>query len=571
MSTLLSPGDPQFTSNSSLASSAVFSGATGAAHDAVSDSHASTPRSVAMTAPMPSTPAVPQSASVAVPQQNSAHSLYDVLGISTDATTRQIIVAYHSTLLYVLEDSAKASDSADPGEDEMVRHVELAYRVLSDPVQRALYDRRLLFSTEPAFAIASAGDAAADAPPDSPVDLRTQIEDQISQQLGIDVSFAYGLVIIFTASLCGIWQAAFVIMKLQNYNKWSWDTTYIPLWIWTSIVLIDLAVYFASGTFRSRRRRCRRATNTTGVNGDAGFSADDQSTSASTTMDSRLVRVELRGRELWLENALLVVPVLCYLTASLMAARIVGHNDIRPSVPAGIVFIAECMILISRVYKLRTGDILDNIRFPKPLLRVPKPAACILYVCWFVGPCLRITFAVLSAVKYHQPHDLSWGAVISPLLLLAVVSLVNSFTVQYLCWNYVAKREPVRVVVSVIVSVSTIAALVSALVMISLALEGTIQLQASLAFAPVLATMAVMAIATLSALVALLARKVELPDTTNDRRMHEAYVQAEVVGGVEAYAPHGGFAAHAVGPSAGTAQFYGTPLDSAYNDSRDSA
>jgi hypothetical protein len=570
MSTLLSPGDPQFTSNSSLASSAVLSVTTGAAHDAVSDSHASTPRSVAMTAPMPSTPAVPQSASVAVPQLSSAHSLYDVLGISTDATTRQIIVAYHSTLLYVLEDSAKASDSADPGEDEMVRHVELAYRVLSDPVQRALYDRRLLFSTEPAFAIASAGDAA-DAPPDSPVDLRTQIEDQISQQLGFDVSFVYGLVVIFTASLCGIWQTAFVIMKLQNNNKWSWDTTFIPLWVWTSIVLIDLAVYFASGTFRSRRRRCRRAANTTGANGDASINDDDQSNSTTTTANCTLVRVELRGRELWLESALLVVPVLCYVTASLMGARIVGHNDIRPSVPAGIVFIAECMILVSRVFKLRTGDILDNIRFPKPLLRVPKPAACILYVCWFVGPCLRMTFAVLSSVKYHQPHDLSWGAVISPLLLLAVVSLVNSFTVQYLCWNYVAKREPVRVVVSAIVSVSTITALVSALVMISLSLEGTIQLQASVAFAPVLSTMAVIAVTTLSALVALLARKVELPDTTNDRRMHEAYVQAEVVGGAEAYAPHGGFAAHAVGPSAGTAQFYGTPLDSAYNDSRESA
>jgi hypothetical protein len=570
MSTLLSPDNPQFTSNSSLASSAVLSGTTGAAHDAVSDSHASTPRSVAMTAPMPSTPAVPQSASVAVPQQSSAHSLYDVLGISTDATTRQIIVAYHSTLLYVLEDSAKASDSADPGEDEMVRHVELAYRVLSDPVQRAQYDRRLLLSTEPAFAIASANDAA-DAPPDSPVDLRTQIEDQISQQLGIDVSFAYGLVVIFTASLCGIWQAAFVIMKLQNYNKWSWDTTFIPLWVWTSIVLIDLAVYFASGTFRSRRRRCRRATNTTGANGDASINDDDQRTSASTTTNCTLVRVELRGRELWFENALLVVPILCYLTASLMFARMVGHNDIRPRVPAGIVFIAECMILISRVFKLRTRDILDNIRFPKPLLRVPKPAACILNVCWVVGPCLRIAFVVLSPVKYNRPHAISFGAVISPLLLLAVVSLVNSFTVQYLCWNYVAKRQPVRVVVSAIVSVSTIVASVSSLVMISLSLEGTIQLQASVAFAPVLTTMTVIAITTLSALVALLARKVELPDTTDDRRMHEAYVQAEVVGGVQAYAPHGGFAAHPVGPSAGAAQFYGTPLDSAYNDSRESA
>jgi hypothetical protein len=557
----------------SVKSSAVLSVTTGAAHDAVSDSHASTPRSVAMTAPMPLTPAVPQSASVAVPQLSSAHSLYDVLGISTDATTRQIIVAYHSTLLYVLEDSAKASDSADPGEDPMVRHVELAYRVLSDPVQRALYDRRLLFSTEPAFAIASAGDAAADAPPDSPVDLRTQIEDQISQQLGIDVSFAYGLVIIFTASLCGIWQAAFVIMKLQNYNKWSWDTTYIPLWD------LDINCAHRSGrvlrqrdvpkspttlpTCRKHHRRQRRRglqrrrSEHLRLNDDA---------------NSRLVRVELRGRELMARKRSPrgTRPLLSH-RQSHGVRESSGHNDIRPSVPAGIVFIAECMILISRVYKLRTGDILDNIRFPKPLLRVPKPAACILYVCWFVGPCLRITFAVLSAVKYHQPHDLSWGAVISPLLLLAVVSLVNSFTVQYLCWNYVAKREPVRVVVSVIVSVSTIAALVSALVMISLALEGTIQLQASLAFAPVLATMAVMAIATLSALVALLARKVELPDTTNDRRMHEAYVQAEVVGGVEAYAPHGGFAAHAVGPSAGAAQFYGTPLDSAYNDSRDSA
>lgn len=81
----------------------------------------------------------------ASPETASSSSLYEVLGISTGATSEEIKAAYRRLARSCHPDVAAAAGGerkSGAGADEFMR-VHAAYSTLSDPDKRADYDRRL--------------------------------------------------------------------------------------------------------------------------------------------------------------------------------------------------------------------------------------------------------------------------------------------------------------------------------------------------------------------------------------------------------------------------------------------
>jgi hypothetical protein len=521
----------------SSAASAQLATPTGPVPREETRSTASTPLSVAMTAVPPPTVASSRGDDINRNRRVHVHSLYDVLGLEPTATQRQITVAYHSTLLYVLDEDQKEpvdGSNHDPRDNELVRHIELAYHVLSDPRKRTEYDRRI-FGAERGYANARADDVTS-VVSSIGSELRVQVASHLSQQLGIDVPFAYGLGVLFFASLCIIWQLAFVVVKVENSVDWSWDTTLIPLWFWNSMVIVDIAIFFASGAHRKRRRH-----NVGSTSSSTGDSVDATNSTTET--------ITLTGCQLWWDNAMIVVPILCYVVASFMGGRLIGHDDISEIIPCAIVGLAELLIVVSRVVKALTRTDYDYFHFQERFTHIPKPASYILHACWFTSPVARFTFVVLCAVQSRRAHQMTWLSLFSPLLSLVVGSVFVSVTIQYLCCKYVTNPNWKGIVANAVFKSSVVTSLTSTTVMVALALDHRIKLQPLQAVIPVMVLFAATAIGSFIMLCTMFSTKIELPDTSGTAA---PYVQAEVVDDER-------YASSVVSPQLPHSRYFGAP------------
>lgn len=100
-------------------------------------------RPVSVSASYTSSP--PLSPTVVSPTSSS--SLYDVLGLSSAATCREIKAAYRR-LVRTCHPDVVATDKKDKSADEFMK-IHAAYSTLSDPEKRADYDRKSLLRRQP--------------------------------------------------------------------------------------------------------------------------------------------------------------------------------------------------------------------------------------------------------------------------------------------------------------------------------------------------------------------------------------------------------------------------------------
>ncbi|XAR57982.1 hypothetical protein NMG60_11026305 [Bertholletia excelsa] len=81
--------------------------------------------------------------------QSSSASLYEVLGISMEASVPEIKAAYRKLARICHPDVAAIDGRKESSADEFMR-IHVAYSTLSDPEKRADYDRKLFLRHRPA-------------------------------------------------------------------------------------------------------------------------------------------------------------------------------------------------------------------------------------------------------------------------------------------------------------------------------------------------------------------------------------------------------------------------------------
>jgi hypothetical protein len=518
----------------------------------------SSPLSHDFTASVP--PTSPQvTATPAASTGGRVRTLYDVLGIMRTATQRDISVAYHSTLLRVLNDGFNESGGADPHDEEVVRHIELAHRVLSNRDKRAQYDEQLFGHHISAFSHATPRADDVMSTSSTVAELKYQVAKQLSQQFGMTVTFMYGLVVVALASMCILWQLIFIGVKLEDEVDWSWDTTLIPLWFWNSMVIIDVIVYFATDARRKIARLQQQAghiccesqcpqqqraaspakltaiiceTPSTFPNTPAPsdatatpMTATTTATATSTTLttttatsSSSAVRKPSASAYPWWENAGVFVPVGCYVVASLLVGRLMGHpSDFSFFVPLGFVVCAELMLVASRVHMSMTRDKCEYLHFHTPLKTIPKPACLTLHTVWFASPFARIAIAALCAAKSREP-GLSWMSVFSPVFALLVGTVLVAFCKNYAYYKAVDKIDKRRVAIScTIVTLGTVSILATT-TMFGLRMDGRIDFDVRVTLAPMIVMLALVTFVSVMMLCRIVSKKVEYRDTNNERQ-----------------------------------------------------
>lgn len=127
----------------------------------------------------------------------SAEDLYGSLGVPASATSEQIRRAWH--------EQARASHPDLGGELGRFRSVHIAYLVLSDPEQRARYDRHRLALRPPAPPVRS--QAPRLRVPTPPPDLNTSQEAQHSPWL----VWLFVLLGIAAVGMAAIWPASSIV------------------------------------------------------------------------------------------------------------------------------------------------------------------------------------------------------------------------------------------------------------------------------------------------------------------------------------------------------------------------
>jgi hypothetical protein len=312
----------------------------------------------------------------------------------------------------------------------------------------------------------------------SPSDAEDELAVEMSEQLGVTVTFAFAMLVIFFLAVCVVWQLLFAGLKLDGYVTWSWDIALIPLWVWATSCLFDLAFYFIAGANQAfmpgRKRReavhnvmcpeeaarvraaakasaqhTSTATPTTVTTAAGTTTTSSSATPATTTTSTSNGQQQQQQpaapslspafpqevgeddefedpRSPAVRTITVLVPVLSYLIALFMTGRLIGHpgDPLSPYVPFALVAAAEVTNIVCRLHMVCTSGVRQYLRWDEVIVNAPTFVCAAIMLLKLLAPVARASFAFLLAAHVAGDNDATWFQIFAPIYCLLSGSFV---------------------------------------------------------------------------------------------------------------------------------------------------
>ena len=147
----------------------------------------------------------------------SSQRLYEVLGVSPQASQADIKKAYHRLALTC------HPDKVGPQGEAQFKQISEANAILSDPQKRALYDRH--------------GDAGLEY-------MNNDFAAPMMDQMGVQSFMLVGAVLVLFSSLCLLTTTSTIASKLDGHlESWSWGSTLFGLWVFEAVIMFVVVAY----------------------------------------------------------------------------------------------------------------------------------------------------------------------------------------------------------------------------------------------------------------------------------------------------------------------------------------